>query len=44
MGKYLVEVHHLVHAQIVLIIGLFEVLITNMIIICDAIDIKINRT
>ena len=39
--KYL---HHLVEALIVLIMGLFEVLITNMMHICAANSIKINTT
>ena len=33
-GKYQVEVYHLVETKIVLIMGLFEVLIANMILIC----------
>ena len=44
IGKYQAEVHHLSHAQILLIMGLFEVLIVNMMFICGANNIKINIT
>ena len=35
---------HLSHAYILLIMGLFEVLIANMMVICGANNIKINIT
>ena len=38
------EVRHLSHALILLIMGLFEVLIANMMLICGAKNIKINIT
>ena len=41
-GKYQAEVRHLSHASILLIMGLFEVLIANMMLICGANNIKIN--
>ena len=43
-GKYQAEVRHLSHAYVLLIMGLFEVLIANMIFICGANNIKINIT
>ena len=44
LGKYQAEVRHLSHAYILLIMGLYEVLIANMMIICGANNIKINIT
>ena len=41
-GKYQSEVRHLSHAYISLIMGLFEVLIANMMLICGTNNIKIN--
>ena len=43
-GKYQAEVCHLSRAYILLIMGLFEVLIVNMMFICGANNIKINIT
>ena len=43
-GKYQAEVRHLSHAYILLLMGLFEVLIANMMLICGANNIKINIT
>ena len=42
VGKYQAEVCHLSHAKFLLIMGLFEVLIANMMLICGAKNIKIN--
>ena len=44
IGKYQAEVRHPSHAYILLIMGLFEVLIANMMLICGANNIKINIT
>ena len=43
-GKYQAEVSHLSHAYILLILGLFEMLIANMMLICGANNIKIHIT
>ena len=43
-GKYQAEVRHLAQASIALIMGLFEVPITVMMLICGANNIKINIT
>ena len=41
-GKYQAEVRHLCHAKKLLIMGLFDVLIANMMFISGATNIEIN--